>query len=72
MLINDEPGNKKFDFNVLDIALWYKVVIRLFTGWGGGKNILYKNYLWLSTRYVDWVMYLQVPVRYLDVISNLL
>lgn len=33
MLINDEPVNKKL--KVLDVAIWYKVVIYLFTGWGG-------------------------------------
>ena len=37
MLINDEPSNKKFDFKVLDIALWYQIVICRLTGWGGGR-----------------------------------
>lgn len=42
MLISVEPGNKKFDLKVLDVALWYKDVICLFTACG--ENILYQNY----------------------------
>lgn len=55
MLINDEPVNKKF--KVLDIAIWYKVVICLFTEWGGyfvQKLLVIKHGMLLTEQCIYW------------------
>lgn len=48
MGIDDAPGSKNSDFKVLDVALCYKVVVPLCTGWGGG-SIFYLGFSMLPT-----------------------
>lgn len=42
LLFSDEPGNKKFEFEVLYLGLWCRAVIGLFTALTRGKDAFYK------------------------------
>lgn len=58
LLFSDEPGNKKFEFEVLYLGLWCRAVIGLLTALTGGRMLSIKlpwiclqlslGYCWLN------------------------